>query len=383
MILDELYDAAVIGGGLAGLAAAIELKKKGHSVVLFEKEKYPFHKVCGEYISMESWNFLTSLGVPLSEMNLPLIKNLWLTAPNGNSFHTKLPLGGFGISRFQLDAFLAAKASEHGIYLAQQTKVEEVTFNEVFTISINSKNNPSKKINARTCIGAFGKRSQLDVKWQRNSNHHMDKKLDNFVGIKYHITSKWPNDVIGLHNFKNGYCGISKIENDKFCLCYLTTAHELNHADNSITKLEQTLLYKNPHLKNIFSQSSIVEDFPITISQINFNQKTLIEKHILMTGDAAGMITPLCGNGMSIALHTGKIAAHLTHEYLIQNISRIDMEDLFTRQWKFHFSKRLRTGRILQRFFGSEISSNLFVNTMKTFPFLSRPVVKMTHGEPF
>jgi flavin-dependent dehydrogenase len=45
------YDVAIIGGGLAGLSLSIQLAKKNYSVVLFEKEKYPFHKVCGEYIS--------------------------------------------------------------------------------------------------------------------------------------------------------------------------------------------------------------------------------------------------------------------------------------------------------------------------------------------
>src|SRR6478752_546917 len=100
MQVKEQYDVAIAGGGLAGLAAAILLRKAGWSVILFEREKYPFHKVCGEYISMESWSFLEGLGIPLSQMDLPKIDTLVLTAPNGKSFTTKLPLGGFGISRF-------------------------------------------------------------------------------------------------------------------------------------------------------------------------------------------------------------------------------------------------------------------------------------------
>src|SRR5215218_1649996 len=116
------YDVAVIGGGLAGLAISILLAKSGHSVILFEKEKYPFHKVCGEYISMESWDFLEALGLSLSDLALPEIDTLNLTAPGGKSFTTKLPLGGFGISRYKMDNLLSVLARESGVRLLEETK---------------------------------------------------------------------------------------------------------------------------------------------------------------------------------------------------------------------------------------------------------------------
>src|SRR6195952_4505137 len=102
-----LYDAAIIGGGLAGLALAIQLAKENFKVIIIEKETYPFHKVCGEYISFECWNFLESLGYPLSDMDLPQIKQLLVSSPSGNTVEHALPLGGFGISRYKIDAELA------------------------------------------------------------------------------------------------------------------------------------------------------------------------------------------------------------------------------------------------------------------------------------
>ena len=73
---EKTFDIAIIGGGLAGLCLAIQSAGKGYSTILFEKEKYPFHKVCGEYISLESWDFLSQQGVPLHLWNLPIIKNV-------------------------------------------------------------------------------------------------------------------------------------------------------------------------------------------------------------------------------------------------------------------------------------------------------------------
>ena len=76
-----MYDAAVIGGGLAGLTLAIQMARKNKSVVVFETHKYPFHKVCGEYVAMESWSFLERIGVPLSDMELPRITELIVSSP--------------------------------------------------------------------------------------------------------------------------------------------------------------------------------------------------------------------------------------------------------------------------------------------------------------
>src|SRR5215831_9405600 len=92
---DRSYDVAIVGGGLAGLALSIQCARQGYRTILFEKEKYPFHKVCGEYISFESWNFLEDLGVPLGQMKLPKITRLVVTAPNGKELRHDLPLGGF------------------------------------------------------------------------------------------------------------------------------------------------------------------------------------------------------------------------------------------------------------------------------------------------
>lgn len=377
------FDVAIVGGGLAGLAAAILLSRKGHAVVLFEKEKYPFHKVCGEYISLESWNFLESLGLPLSKMQLPFIDTLLLTAPNGNAFTSKLSLGGFGISRYLLDNSLSAIAKQNGVHLMEETKVDAINFEDGFEIYFNSKSTVEKNIKAKICLAAFGKRSNMDVKWKRHFLQSVDKRLDNYVGIKYHIKTQWKENIIGLHNFENGYCGISKIEEDKYCLCYMTNAENLKKSGNDIQQMEKNILYKNHHLKKIFAESEICQTFPVVISQINFNKKTQVEDHVLMIGDAAGMITPLCGNGMSIALHTAKIAAELAEDFLQQKITRIEMEISYQEKWNQHFSKRLQTGRALQNFFGSSRLSNLFVQTFKIFPFLAKPLIKMTHGKSF
>jgi flavin-dependent dehydrogenase len=373
------YDLCITGGGLAGLSLSILAARAGYSVVLFEKEKYPFHKVCGEYISMESREFLLSLGLKLDEMKLPVISNLIVSSPGGKFIEQQLPLGGFGISRFKLDSELCHIAKETGVHIYEDTKVNDIIYSrDEFHVTAGNIN-----IRAKVTAGAFGKRSNIDIKWSRDFIIKKSNRLDNYIGVKYHVRTDLPADTIALHNFKDGYCGISKIENDTYCLCYLTTAGNLKANNNSIPQMEKNVLHRNPFLKKIFTTSTFLPGFPVTISQISFKKKSQAEKHVLMAGDAAGMITPLCGNGMSMALHGSKIAFGYIDRFLKEKINRDQMEALYTREWRRQFSRRLQVGRAIQRFFGKEILTNLFISAVKPFPFIIRKLIRATHGDPF
>lgn len=373
------YDITVIGGGLAGLGVSIQLAKLGYKTALFEKQKYPFHKVCGEYISLESKGFLESLGLPIPEMNLPLIKKLIISSPNGNTLETTLPLGGFGISRHLLDNELKKNAVNCGVHVYENCRVTNVIFiNEKFQLQTSE----GEFISA-VCCASYGKRSSLDVKWKRDFITMRNTKLNNFVGVKYHIKTNFPADTIALHNFKDGYCGISKIEEDKYCLCYLTKSKNLKENNNSVIKMEKNVLYENKYLEAVFESSDTLYESPITISQISFSKKTQVENHVLMLGDAAGMITPLCGNGMSMALHSSKIAAKNIDDFLKKNISRQMLEKKYAKEWKSLFGTRLFTGRTIQGFFGKKWLTNIFISVMKRLPFLTTALIKKTHGKPF
>ncbi len=379
MSSDQLYDVGIIGGGLAGLSLSVQLAKAGYSVVLFEKERYPFHKVCGEYISMESWHFLKSLGVNLDAMNLPVIKNLVVSSPNGKTLQQQMPLGGFGISRYMLDNELYHIAESEGVKIYQETKVNDIIFrDDQFIISTSSIN-----ITCKVAAGTFGKRSNIDVKWSRDFTSRKNNKLNNYIAVKYHVQTGLAADTIALHNFKDGYCGISRIESGTYCLCYLTTAANLKANNNSIAAMEKSVLMKNPFLRQILSTAKFLPGFPVTISQISFDKKTQVENSVLMTGDAAGMITPLCGNGMSMALHGSKLAFACIDDFLQKKISRPQMEDRYTKQWKKQFASRLSMGRLIQRLFGKEIITNIFIPVVKPFPFIIRRLISSTHGKPF
>ena len=366
-------DVVIIGGGLAGLTGAIHLSKKGLKVTLIEKSGYPRHKVCGEYISNEILPYLLWLGVDVLELKPTNISKFEFTTQNGKMAKTLLPLGGFGVSRFALDNFLYQKTLENGCTIINET-VTDVSFNNnTFTVTTQNQVLASKIV-----LGAFGKRSNLD---QVLSRDFITKKSP-WLAVKAHFSGDFPDDVVGLHNFKGGYCGVSKVENNVINICYLADYATFKKYKN-IDDYQQNVLYKNKHLKNVFENSNPIFEKPLTISQISFDKKLPVENHILMIGDTAGLIHPMCGNGMAMAIHSAKIASELVLDYHTGKIaSRELLEKKYIKEWNKNFAKRLLMGRFLAKTLTYKTITNVFVAIVASMPALLSAIIKQTHGKP-
>ncbi len=366
----------VVGGGLAGLVASIHLQRAGIHCHVIEKRTYPFHRVCGEYISNEVLPYLKSLGIDLAELRPSRISQFQLTSVNGNTATLPLDLGGFGVSRYQLDYFLFQKATCLGVEFSLNTECEKITFHDDnFTVQTNKGERSVDLV-----IGSFGKRSKLDV----HLNRSFIQKRSPYLGVKYHIRlNNYPANQIALHNFQNGYCGISCVEDEIVNLCYLTHRKNVKTHGN-IRAMEEAVLFQNPYLREIFGTAKFLFDKPETINEISFETKSPVVQHILMAGDAAGMITPLCGNGMAMAIHSAKILSeHILQYCRVGGSSRNQLEKDYSNSWGKLFAKRLWTGRQIQRLFGDVWTSNLAVNLALHAPRIANSLIKRTHGEPF
>ena len=367
------FDVIVVGGGLAGLSSAIHLSKANLNVLVIEKNGYPKHKVCGEFISNEVLPYFKFLEIDVFGLGAKRIDKFQLSTTKSKLISTTLPLGGFGISRFCLDNALAKKALQVGADILQDS-VEDIQFsNDVFSIETKS----AKRFNAKIVIGAYGKRSNLDIKLKRQ----FIKRKSPYLAVKTHVKGNFPEDVVALHNFDGGYCGVSKVENDTINLCYITNFKAFKTYKN-IVEFQQKVLYKNSFLKEVFNNTSPVFDEPLTISQISFENKKPVENHILMCGDTAALIHPLCGNGMSMAIRSAQIASTLAVKYFnSESPDREALEKQYLREWNTAFKLRLKTGHIIADLFNQPKLSEVLMQGLKRFPRILPFIIKRTHGK--
>ncbi len=364
---------AIIGGGLAGLTAALHLTSAGFKIRVYEKESYPRHKVCGEYLSREILPYLDSLGVPLDVLKPVSIGQLVYSTTGGKMIKTDLPLGGIGISRFALDHYLYKNAMERGVEIIADT-VTDVKFQEnQFLITTAT----GTETTSTLVLGAFGKRSSLDKKLERS----FITKKNGWLAVKGHYKmDSFPEHTVALHNFKGGYCGLSKTETSVVNVCYLATYKSFKEYKNPETYKEK-VLSGNKHLHSFFEKATPLFSQDLSIAQISFDTKTRIQDHILMMGDAAGLIHPLCGNGMAMAIHSAKIASEAIIKYYKEDgLDRSNLEEDYERRWDINFRSRLQTGRILQKVLLNPSLAAISQLSVNLFPSLLSGIIKKTHG---
>lgn len=364
-------DVIIIGAGLAGLCAAIELRKEGISVTLVERHAFPMHKVCGEYLSREVVPYLASLGVLLDDA--PVIRNFVLCNRHGRSIRRELPMGGIGISRYALDQRLYEVAQKAGVCFVFEKALEVCPYGEGAIVrTVNG------SYEGKVLLAAWGKRSLLD----RQSQREFWTRESSWMAIKTHFrNADFPHDQVGLYFFKGGYAGCSLTETGDLNFCCLIQKERF-HEFGDPMRATAGILAGNPGFGPIFREAYPVFEKPLSIAQIDFGQKERIGQHTLYLGDAAHLIYPLCGNGMAIAIHSGRLAGSLARDYIGSGERRFEtLARSYDLHWRRSFAARLRWGGIFQTFLTQPYGMDLAQTLSFWMPDLFRVAIRHTHGK--
>lgn len=319
------YDVAIIGGGPGGSSAATYLRQKGHSVVVFEKEKFPREHV-GESLIPFCYYNLKELGV-LGEVQKiaarkpginfidkdGLRQSVWcfervLHDGAGNVFHT---------ARAPFDKILLDNSRKHGAEVLEEHVVKEIDKSdpEEVKITVQAKSGEHKIFTARFLIDASGQSSFLAKKLK---DKHPYEGLDRVAFYRRWTNNKYDKalnagmiKIVYLGGEKKGWFWVIPIGRN-----YLSIGVSLNHeyvkekkklltGDNWVNEFYMQELGEAKCLKEILAES-IPEHDALVVGDYSYYAKQKHGENWAMVGDAGAFLDPIFSSGLSAAMETAK-----------------------------------------------------------------------------
>ena len=344
------FDAAVIGAGPAGSAAAIILAESGRRVLLLEKDRFPRPKVCGEFLSGDALPSLERLAVKerVEAAGAEKIVRGSFHPMRGGQISFGLPQPAMGISRFVLDELLARRAAEAGAEVRFGTRVVSAGQDspEEFRVRFAS-GGGEEEARVRAVLGAWGRWDALDRRLERG---FLTKRRRFFA---------WSRDYVGntgalagqvrLYLFEGGYCGLTRVEGGVANLAGVVSEKTLRRTGSRWDEVSARARSSNSSLD---ADLSALEAGPIGFlgtGPVYFTAKPPVEDGILMAGDAAGFLDPFSGVGQASALACGILAAETVEEALSGRIAAGDLARAYATAWRRKFTRRFRWSAVFRR----------------------------------
>lgn len=294
----------VIGGGPAGAMAALRLAASGRQVVILEKEPGPHHKVCGEFLSREAFEYLKQAGVDPLALGAVVIRKLRLSAGD-KVVETQLPFEAMSLSRRALDEALLRRAEEMGCRVIRGIAVEALAGKDgAWHASLGN----GECMRAKTVFLATGKHNLRG--FARTSGRQMD-----LIGFKVHWQLA-PAEIDGLRErmelflFDGGYGGIALVEDNIANLCVVVRRAALR-SHGAWPELMAAILNENSHLRSVLEGGKALWPRPLAISPIPYGYLAADARGPWCVGDQAAVIPSFTGDGIAIALHSGALAARM------------------------------------------------------------------------
>lgn len=378
--MEVQVDVVIMGAGIAGSSAAIQLAEKGHDVLLLDRQQFPRHKTCGEFMSPETKEMLSYLGVdPKSHGIEPKIVNkAKIILPSGKEMEARFPGSAWGISRYDLDHMLHLKALESGAKVKTKVNVINIIGQEDHSYVIKTKQNGQYiTYHAKALIGAFGVQKPQAARLTEERDHTALKKPEVFVGVKSHYTEIESSDDVSLYFCDGGYVGISPVQEGVVNVAALLSLDTVQNAGKSVEQILSYAASSNPSLYHRLTSGTPVKHTKASISPVILSTAPRPWSDFPHIGDAMLMIPPLCGDGMSIALRSSMICSGLTDKYLSGQYTYAEWKEGYVSASVHEFTNLLRRARLIQKIAFSK--ANKMVPILgRMFPWLPSYLVRST-----
>jgi len=274
-------DVFVIGGGPAGLAAALAARQQGFRVAVADGSEPPIDKACGEGLMPDGLPALEQLGISFRPDECHPFQGVRFLA-SGLSADAKFPSRcGLGVRRATLHRLMSDRAASLGIDLLWRTPVTGISGEEVWL--------GNRKVAAKWIIGADGANSRVR-RWA-----HLDTCTRNdfrYAFRRHYRVAPW-TDRMELHWCEHGQAYVAHVTDDQVCVGLISRNPQMRADD---------VLRKFPELHARLKDVEIVSTERGALS-VTRKLKRVYRGNVALIGDASGTVDVITGEGLGLSFH--------------------------------------------------------------------------------
>ena len=386
------YDVIIVGAGPAGTSAAIRLAENGVRVLVLEEKHMPREKLCGEFITPESFPTLKRLSVLDRMLATGAQKLTGLSLVTSGGRIVRMPIAdmsfeaawAMSLSRARFDHILFKRAQELGATCLEGVAVKQPLYEGTAVCGVEAlslADGKSVTFKAPLIIDASGRNSRLLLS---HSERVAGERGSRLYAMKAHLRGvEGIEDQVELFFFPQGYGGLSRVEGGLVNLCFIAGERTFKDAGGDAGEVVKHSILKNRLARERLAATEVVGKWHI-VGPLAFGKRRLSKGGIIAIGDASGMIDPFTGTGMQIALRTGEMAAEAILE--AQNnapdpASKVErVLAAYQMRYDLEFNSRMMTAGMLRGVAFSPRAANFLAGVFAHLPWLARRVLRATRS---
>jgi flavin-dependent dehydrogenase len=357
---------------------AIRLAHLGWKTLLLDRQSFPRHKACGEFLSPETQGMFKELGVyeRLEALNPGRIVNTRIVFRHGGLVEAKLDEPAWGLSRYAMDAAMLKAAEDAGVYVQTGRSVSSIVSEPGgFRIGTRS-GGASEVLHSRTVYAAWGAHPRAGLLAKTPVVNGKGRRA--YIGLKAHFSGMHLEQSVELYFIRGGYVGISHVENGLANVAALLPLDWARGKGSSVSDLLVSAASENRLLYDRLTGGSPLPETQVSTAPVYLSAKCNAWSIIPQVGDACAMIPPLFGDGMSAALRSASRCAIYGDRFLRGAITMDAWKKDYCSDMHQEYAAILRWGHLLQTLGNMPVVPRLWTAGTRLFPQLARCMVQAT-----